>query len=736
MRTALRLLPLVVALSASPIACSEELSQPTASFELLTSDVAVGATVSLDASLSRDPNGLPLSFRWRLQAVPEGSVAAIASPDAALTWFAPDVSGEYRIELTVSDGAFSSEPVTATLTAGPCGGHAPLLGNVQWSPQAPTSGQIVVLASDAFDADSDPACGAGEVLSYAWSLTGAPAGSRAALTSALEHPSFVVDEPGPYRVRLIVTDRAGHSAPPLDRVIEVTGCGVPRGRVDAITAPAGASVGDTVTLGATLSTVAAPPIPDAGTALPEAGSDDAGADSSSDASTTDGAPDGAAPDGAAPDAAASDAGTDAPTTPDGGSPSCTATLTRHWTIVSVPPGSRVSLVNSPLEAPSFVPDLAGDYVVELYVDNAWGERSDAVRITVHVDACGSNAPVLGAIVATPASVGVGLPITLATTVTDADVTTCAAVDPATLTWSLLAVPAGSRSELSDAHQASPWLTPDVPGTYRVGVLATDLAGHTSPIKTFDLVASSCGNASPVVSALAQAPASALVGDVVRVTATVSDADTTGSCARAQTFAYAWSLTSVPVGSAALLDDPAAQLVRFTPDVAGAYALSLIVRDDQGHASAAKTLTVSAGAASTCGTAAPVALLAGFAQGACAVATCPTNASITPVPPAGPATTAPNYTVRLNGHVSVQLDASASRDADNLAPCSAKQTLTYLWTLSSAPVGSAARWNIGDGATTTMTAPTLVTDVAGVYLATLVVSDGARSSALLTVRVER
>jgi hypothetical protein len=149
--------------------------------------------------------------------------------------------------------------------------------------------------------------------------------------------------------------------------------------------------------------------------------------------------------------------------------------------------------------------------------------------------------------------------------------------------------------------------------------------------------------------------------------------------------YAWTLPTRPAGSAATLSGANTVNPTFVADVAGTYVASLVVNDGTVNSSPA-TVTITATAPS----AAPVANAG------------PAQSVIVPT------------TVVLNG--------SGSTAAPG-------QTLTYSWTLSSRPAGSTA---VLTGSTTVQ--PTFTADVAGTYVATLVVNNGSVNSAPSTVTI--
>ena len=126
----------------------------------------------------------------------------------------------------------------------------------------------------------------------------------------------------------------------------------------------------------------------------------------------------------------------------------------------------------------------------------------------------------------------------------------------------------------------PSFTADEPGTYVAQLIVHD----GTVASTADTVTISTQNTAPV--AAAGPDQSVLVADAVTLDGSgSSDADGDG-------LSYAWSLTSVPAGSGAVLDDdPTAVMPSFTADEPGTYVAQLIVHDGT-VPSAADTVTIS------------------------------------------------------------------------------------------------------------------------------------------------
>lgn len=85
---------------------------------------APGATVTLDGTMSMDPDGDdPLVYKWTLRSAPVSAATTIMAPDLATTQMRldPMLPGSYEVQLDVTDsaGAKNCMPVRATVVASP-----------------------------------------------------------------------------------------------------------------------------------------------------------------------------------------------------------------------------------------------------------------------------------------------------------------------------------------------------------------------------------------------------------------------------------------------------------------------------------------------------------------------------------------------------------------------------------------------------------------------------------------
>lgn len=68
----------------------------------------IGSMVLLDGSRSRDPDGDPLTYAWRITSNPRGTSPTLTNADTETAHLFSGDAGMYVVELTVSDGVFSA----------------------------------------------------------------------------------------------------------------------------------------------------------------------------------------------------------------------------------------------------------------------------------------------------------------------------------------------------------------------------------------------------------------------------------------------------------------------------------------------------------------------------------------------------------------------------------------------------------------------------------------------------
>lgn len=441
-------------------------------------------------------------------------------------------------------------------------------------------------ASGSSDADGDP-------LAFAWTLVSRPAGSAAELSDEQAvDPSFVVDRAGEYEVALEVDDGRGGTS--SDSVVVSTTNSAPVANAGADQTLA---VGETVVLDGGGSTDvdgdalsyhwvlrarpagSAAALSDANAVNPsfvvDAGGqylvelvvNDGLLDSPADAvaiDTRDSAP--------VADAGADQLvflGTTAELRGDGSSDVDGDPLTFSWSFVARPDGSAATLSDAGAIRPTFQVDRDGSYVAQLIVnDGILSSAPDTVTLTTVNRSPEANA-------GPDQSVALGATVQL-------DGSGSSDPDPESLAfrWSLTSTPGGSGAALSDPNALAPSFVADLPGVYIAQLVVSD--GKTDSLP--DTVRISTANSAPI--ARAGGDRTVAAGATVVLNGGASE-DPDGT-----PLEYAWSLTSVPAGSAAVLANPGTVTPSFVADLPGEYLAQLVVGDGE-LVSAPDTVLVSA-----------------------------------------------------------------------------------------------------------------------------------------------
>jgi uncharacterized repeat protein (TIGR01451 family) len=286
----------------------------------------------------------------------------------------------------------------------------------------------------------------------------------------------------------------------------------------------------------------------------------------------------------------------------------------------------------------------------------------------------ANAPAIPAPVAIAGAdqqVAVGATVEL-----NGSASTSARGDALTYKWSLVSVPTGSTAVLANPAALRPTFVADQAGLYEAELQVTDAHAVVSLVAT---VLIGAGNAVPPLANPGMYP-TASIGGQVTLDATQST-DVSGA-----PLIDTWKFILIPANSTASLSNVGALNPTFTTDLSGQYYLQLNVLDANFNSTSANVV----------------------------VDTQPRTPA--PIANAGPAQSAPR------GHT-VVLDGSQSSAG------SGASITAYQWVLLFKPVGSAARL-----ANASLPQSSLVIDVAGDYVAQLIVTANGLVSQPATVLV--
>jgi hypothetical protein len=577
-----------------------------------------------------------------------------------------DLPGRYVLRLIVNEGDLKSVPDTVVLYTV---NSAPV-ANAGANQTSRVGDTVVLDGSGSSDVDGDE-------LTYSWSFTSRPSGSNVLLSGAATvSPTFVIDRAGSYTVQLVVRDGKTSSAPDTATITTENSPPV---------AHAGGNqsrqVGETVTLdGSRSSDPDGDPItyswsissrPAGSTAVlsdTRAVRTSLVVDEPGDYVVQLIVNDGKV--NSVPATAVITTSNSPPTANAGpnqtrrvgdsvvldGSASFDADgdeLGYHWSFSSRPPGSAAVLADRDTVNPSFVIDAPGEYVVQLVVnDGTQNSAASTVRITTE-----NSSPVAHA--GTDQTARIGDTVTL-----DGSGSFDVDGDPLSFGWNFTSRPIGSNAVLDNRTSVAPTFVLDAPGDFVVRLVVSDGLNLSAP----DTVRISTENSAPVANA--GPDQSRQVGETVSLNG-LGSSDPDGN-----PLTYAWSFSSKPAGSTAIIANANQSQATFVIDEPGEYVVRLVVNDGRLD-SPPDTVRI------TTRNSKPVA-----------------NAGIDRAVVAGDL---------------VRLDGRASTDADG-------DSLTYAWSLISRPAGSTATL-MGS----TDARAELATDVIGTYVVQLVVNDGSLDS---------
>lgn len=487
-----------------------------------TFQAALGSQVILDGSGSSTPSGTITSYSWVLSSKPAGSNATISTPTQAWASLVPDGIGTYELTLTIVDSRALASTQTLTLVVSQSTPVVAISESVVFNGSATNRPLQNVAVGSLITLDGSASTSPdGSAVTLSWVMLQKPSTSQAVVQVSGSTAFFTADVAGNYQLRVRGTNLVGAST-------------------DVVYSYNALSNGPSIVMSAQIATASG------STSLSTAVGHFVLLDSSASLVV-------------------------------GGN-----TTLRGWTLLSKPVGSTATLSANTGVNTNFIPDVVGNYIVQLVVQdlNTGLSQAHTVNVTAQQGpvAVVSGQPTPVALITAPGLVSAaGVPVTLRGSGSYSP-------DGSALSyqWSLLNKPATSAATLTAPTQADLSFTPDLNGSYTLQLAVTNTAGDTA-LRQVPLFV---GNYPPVL-VLDRTQVHVLLGRSVMVSAANSQSQGGGA------LSYSWSIDAKPPGSTAVIAAPLDPLLAFTPDVAGSYYLTVRVTEGAVSSIAGVTLTVMA-----------------------------------------------------------------------------------------------------------------------------------------------
>lgn len=241
------------------------------------------------------------------------------------------------------------------------------------------------------------------------------------------------------------------------------------------------------------------------------------------------------------------------------------TLTYRWSITAPDPASEAFITNVTGADTMFTPDVLGDHIFELVVNDGTIDSMVATATVTVLAEPPVNMP-------PAANAGEDQPNVFMDTLVTLDGS--ASLDPEglelTYAWSITSAPTDSSATLSDSTAVNPTFTPNVEGSYILQLVVND--GEFDSPPDFILINVFDGTNDPP-------NANAGGNRAGRINTTVSlDGGSSNDPEGAPIASYQWTLISQPAGSVVTLQDANMVVASLELDVLGTYELELVVND--------------------------------------------------------------------------------------------------------------------------------------------------------------